>query len=160
LSKLLSKKYLHRFFIIGVCIKAFDGIVEILAGIALFFPARVIHFIRAVVLHKLLKNSNGVLVNYAHKSITILSEHTALFIIIYLLSHGILKLFLVAGLLYRKLWAYPSGIAVFTGFVGYQLYRYTSTHSPVLIFLTVIDLFVIGLTWHEYTLLKKGELFN
>jgi uncharacterized membrane protein len=158
LSKLFSKKNLHQFFIIGVCIKAFDGIVEILAGIALFFPAKVIEFLHEFVLHKLLKNSSGPLGHYAHKGVAALSQHTGLFIMVYLLSHGIIKIFLVAALLYRKIWAYPLCMVIFTGFVIYQLYRYTSTHSLLLIFLTVLDLFVIALTWHEYTLLKKGAI--
>jgi uncharacterized membrane protein len=158
LSKLFPPKYLHKLFIIGVCIKAFDGVVEILSGIALFFPAKVIGFLHKFVLHKLLKNSSGPLVHYTHEGISALSQHAGLFIMVYLLSHGIIKIFLVAALLYRKIWAYPLCIIIFTGFVIYQLYRYTSTHSLLLIFLTVLDLFVIALTWHEYKLLKKGAI--
>ena len=45
--------------------------------------------------------------------------------------------------------------AVFGAFIAYQLYRYSYTHEIALILLTVFDLFVIALAWHEYRLLRK-----
>jgi uncharacterized membrane protein len=44
---------------------------------------------------------------------------------------------------------------VFGAFIAYQLYRYSYTHEIALILLTVFDLFVIALAWHEYRLLRK-----
>ena len=58
-------------------------------------------------------------------------------------------------LLKEKLWAYPASFAVFSAFIGYQLYRYTWTHDFSLILLSIFDLFVIGLAVHEYRLLRK-----
>jgi hypothetical protein len=62
---------------------------------------------------------------------------------------------LVTGLLREKLWAYPASFAVFGAFIAYQLYRYSFTHDVALIFLSIFDLFVIGLAVHEYRLLRK-----
>ena len=56
--------------------------------------------------------------------------------IAYLLIHGLVKVFLVVMLLRRRLWAYPTAIAVFTAFGAYQVYQYTYSHS----------LFLLGLT--------------
>jgi uncharacterized membrane protein len=39
---------------------------------------------------------------------------------------------------------------VFGGFIAYQLYRYTHTHSLALIALTVFDAIVIWLVWLEW----------
>jgi uncharacterized membrane protein len=47
----------------------------------------------------------------------------------YLLSHGLVKVLLVAGLLREKLWAYPASLIVLSAFIAYQTYRYSSTHS-------------------------------
>ena len=66
-----------------------------------------------------------------------------------------MKAVVVAGLLREKLWAYPASIAVFGAFIAYQLYRYSYTHEVALIALTVFDLFVIALAWHEYRLLRS-----
>ena len=77
------------------------------------------------------------------------------FFAFYLLSHGLVKAVLVAGLLREKLWAYPASIAVFGLFIAYQLYRYSWTHDMALIALSIFDLFVIALAVHEYRLLRK-----
>ena len=82
------------------------------------------------------------------------SVQTQHFYAFYLLSHGIVKLALVVGLLMGRLWAYPASLAVMTLFIAYQLYRFTFTHSPGLIVLTVFDLVVIALIWHEYRLIR------
>jgi uncharacterized membrane protein len=73
----------------------------------------------------------------------------------YLLSHGIVKLALVAGLLMRKMWAYPTAIIVLGVFILYQLYRYSHTHSVGLLLLTGLDVVVVALTWHEYGLMRR-----
>ena len=87
------------------------------------------------------------------------SEHFSVaehhFYAFYLLSHGIIKGVLVAGLLKEKIWAYPASFAVFGLFIAYQLYRYSFTHDFALIMLSIFDLFVIALAVHEYRLLRK-----
>ena len=72
----------------------------------------------------------------------------------YLLSHGAIKLFLVSGLLRGKLWSYPASLAALTLFIANQLYRYSYTHSFGLIVLTIFDVFVMALIWHEYQLVR------
>lgn len=72
----------------------------------------------------------------------------------YLLSHGVVKLGLVAGLLLRKLWAYPTTIVVLGLFIFYQIFRYAQTHGTGLLLLTVLDILVVGLTFHEYRLMR------
>lgn len=62
---------------------------------------------------------------------------------------------LVAGLLREKLWAYPASIVVFGLFIFYQLARFRYTHSVELLLLTVLDVIIILLTWHEYRFLKR-----
>ncbi len=69
---------------------------------------------------------------------------------LYLLSHGLAKVVLVVALLFNKLWAYPSMIALLILFIAYQLYRISYSYSLGLILLTVFDVFVIWLTWKEY----------
>jgi uncharacterized membrane protein len=41
-------------------------------------------------------------------------------------------------------------LVVFAAFIVYQLYRFTFTHSAFLIVLTVFDLIVMALVWHEW----------
>jgi len=71
------------------------------------------------------------------------------------LSHGIVKLALVAGLLANRLWAYPASLAVMSLFIVYQLYRFSFTHSAGLIVLSLFDGVVMVLIWHEYRLMRR-----
>ena len=60
----------------------------------------------------------------------------------------------LVALLRSKLWAYPAAIAVFGGFVGYQVYRFTLTGGFGLVALSVFDLIVIWFIWLEYRATK------
>jgi uncharacterized membrane protein len=64
-------------------------------------------------------------------------------------------MFLVAGLLRNKLWAYPASLVVLGLFIAYQFYRFSYTHGAGLIVLTVFDIIVMGLIWHEYRLVSR-----
>jgi uncharacterized membrane protein len=77
------------------------------------------------------------------------SVDTKNFYAFYLLSHGIVKLALVVGLLTNQLWSYPASLVVLTLFIIYQIYRFYETQSLGLIVLTAFDLFVMVLIWHE-----------
>jgi uncharacterized membrane protein len=84
-----------------------------------------------------------------------LTVSTQRFYAFYLLSHGVIKLLLVAGLLRKKLWAYPASLLVLGLFIVYQLYRFSYTHGIGLIVLTVFDVIVMGLIWHEYQMVRR-----
>ena len=43
------------------------------------------------------------------------------------------------------------------GFVGYQMYRYTLSHSLVMIGLSAFDVIVIALVWREYRQLQRAR---
>jgi uncharacterized membrane protein len=70
-------------------------------------------------------------------------------------DHGIVKTYLIVGLLRDRLWYYPGAIIVFILFVAYQVFRFQITHSVWLLAITVLDIVVIGLTWHEYRYLRS-----
>lgn len=59
------------------------------------------------------------------------------------------------GLLREKLIAYPASLAALAGFIAYQIYRYSYTHSVGLLVLTAFDLIVMALVWHEWRLLRR-----
>jgi uncharacterized membrane protein len=84
-----------------------------------------------------------------------LSVNAKAFYAFYLLSHGAVKILLVMGLLRNKLWSYPASLIVLGLFIVYQLYRFSYTHGAGLIVLTVFDVFMMGLIWHEYELLRR-----
>lgn len=118
---------IHRAFQVGVILKGVNGLLELIAGTLL-------------------------LVGLSHNTALArhLPPHDERFAAIFLLSHGVIKGLLVYALLREKLWVFPWAISVFAGFGLYQIYRYVVEPSGWLIALTVLDVFVILLTWAEW----------
>ncbi|MDR3559143.1 MAG: DUF2127 domain-containing protein, partial [Candidatus Pacebacteria bacterium] len=74
--------------------------------------------------------------------------------VVYLLAHGIIKIFLVVNLWEKKLWAYVTAIIFFLIFIAYQTYEYFLNQSVFMLTLTILDIFVVLLTWVEYERVK------
>ena len=153
----MQEKRIHQIFVVSVTLKGLHALLEIAGGIALYLvstEAIVNAFNRwsydAIETDKHDWIASRLLHFSGHFSV---AEHD--FYAFYLLSHGLIKGVLVAGLLKEKLWAYPASFAVFGLFIAYQLYRYSFTHDTGLILLSIFDLFVIALAVHEYRLLRK-----
>lgn len=101
------------------------------------------------------EDPHDLIANLLLPSVEHLSGSDQVFAGVYLLVHGVVKLWLVIGLLRGRLSFYPVSLAVFALFIAYQLYRYGFTHSAWLLVLNGLDLVVIFLTWHEYRVLRR-----
>jgi uncharacterized membrane protein len=132
---------------------------DILAGISAYFVTQQFLFklVERLMRTELLDNPNDVIASFLLTSVDHFSLSTRNFTAAYLLSHGVIKLWLIIGLLRGKLRYYPLAIAVFGAFIVYQLYRFTLSQSPWLVLITVVDLVVIALTWQEYRARHKHQ---
>src|SRR5215471_2353628 len=145
---------LDKTFKIGLVLKGLDGILEVAGGILLLFlsPHAIEQIVRTLTAHELTQDPHDVIARYLVHSTSHLSSGITIFGAVYLLSHGIAKIVLVAFVLRDKLWAYPWLIVLLLAFIGYQLYRITAVHFSVgLTGLTVFDAVLVWLTWREYT---------
>jgi uncharacterized membrane protein len=144
---------LHWFFEVSVFLKGIHAILEIAGGFLILLVSQ--NFITQILLYlsqeSISDNGNDFLANHLMNFLQNFSVGTKHFIAFYLLSHGIVKLFLVYGLLKEKLIFFPLAIFIFSFFAFYQVERYFYTHSLILLFLTILDLVVIGLTLHEWS---------
>jgi len=144
---------LDKTFKIGLVLKGLDGILEVAGGIVLLFvsPHAIEHIVRVLTAHELSEDPHDLIARYLLHSTSHLSTGITLFGAIYLLSHGIAKIVLVALVLRDKLWAYPWLIALLLAFIAYQIYRITAVNfSAGLTALTVFDAALAWLTWREY----------
>ncbi len=160
MKQLFDDKNLHRAFEISLILKGVFALLEIVGGIVAYFITQqfLLNLILAFTQEELTQDPNDVLAQFLIRSAENFSISSQLFTSFYLLSHGIIKTFLIAGLLRGKLSYYPPAIIVFVFFIAYQLYRFNFTHSIWLLLITVLDVIVIWLTWHEYTYLRqRGE---
>ncbi|MEP6942823.1 MAG: DUF2127 domain-containing protein [Betaproteobacteria bacterium] len=143
---------LHRFFELAILFKGLDGLLQTIAGIALLFvPLRSIYsLVTFLTARELADDPDAWLANTVQHAADALSPGSKNFASAYLISHGVVKLFLVYALWREKLWAFPVALAFIGGFIAYQLYRVAHTHSITLVVFTVIDLIVCWLVWREY----------
>ena len=147
---------IHRIFKAGIYLKGLNGLLEVIGGTLLFFvhPDMLNNFVRIITQDELSEDAKDFIANYLVQSAHNLSLSSELFGGIFLLSHGLIKIGLIIALLKQKKWAYPLAIGVFGAFILYQMYRFSLSHSIWMIFLSVLDLFVIVLTYLEYRRLK------
>src|SRR6266702_5545059 len=144
---------LDKTFKIGLVLKGLDGILEIAGGILLLFlsPHAIEHIARTLTAHELSQDPHDLIARYILHTASHLTTSTTLFGAVYLLSHGVAKVVLVALVLRDKLWAYPWLIALLLAFIAYQLYRITAVHFSIgLTALTIFDAALVWLTWREY----------
>lgn len=152
----IEERYVHLAFQISLWFKAIFALIEIAGGIAAFFVSRefLVEMANLVTQGELIEDPHDFVANYLLHTVQNLSIGTQHFTAYYLLSHGAVKLWVIVGLLRERLWYYPTALIVFGLFIMYQLYRFYFTHSPWLLLLTLVDVVVIVLTWHEYQFLR------
>ena len=153
----MQERRIHQIFAVSVALKGLHSLFEIVSGIALYLTstATIFAWIHALTAGELTQDPNDWVATHLLKFGQNFSVKEHDFFAFYLLSHGVVKLVLVYGLLKEDLWAYPASFVVFAVFIAYQLYRFSFTHEFALILLTIFDLFVIALAVHEYRLLRK-----
>ena len=153
---------IHRLFEFTLTLKAFYSIIEILGSVLVFLINRtyLVNTILSFTQDELSEDPKDWIAHYLITTANTFSISSQQFIAFYLLSHGVVKLFLIVGLFKKKLWAYPTSVVIFGMFIIYQLYRYSFMHSVWLLLLTLFDIIIILLTIHEYRYMKKYKLFK
>jgi uncharacterized membrane protein len=151
------KNILHKIFRVSLFLKGLDSILEIIGGflLLLFKPSSITNFVRFIFQHELLEDPHDLIGNFIISLSYHLSAGTQLFGVLYLLSHGLIKIALIIGLWKDKIKVYLLAEAVFIIFIIYQTSIIIFNHSVFLILLTILDIIVVVLTWWEYTQLKK-----
>jgi len=149
-------RWLHGSYLFGLGMQALIGSTQLLAALILLFAQatdemkELAHWTGRMLATQTPDPFAASLLRDLHD----FSVHPHTFWSIYLVGHGLLNLGVVFALLAKKHWAHPVSIGVLTVFIVYQLSRYAIEHSPVLIFLSIFDVVVIGLVWNEWKTLK------
>jgi uncharacterized membrane protein len=155
----VNEKRIHQIFQVSVFIKGAFALIECAAGVvlALVSTDSIKNLVNMLTQEELIENPNDFIATHFLSAAQHFSVETKNFYAFYLFSHGIVKLLLVVGLLRNQLWSYPASLIVLGLFIVYQLYRFSYTHGIGLILLTVFDIFVMVLIWHEYRLMRENE---
>jgi uncharacterized membrane protein len=146
------KSLLDKTYEIGILIKGIDGFFELLAGLLLVAVPS--HLITDVTHHltkgELAQDPHDYIASHVVHYGNSLAGSAHIFAAMFLLTHGLTKLVIVVCLLRNKLWAYPFGLIVFSLFIAYQLYQIIVKPTSGMVFLTVLDGFIVWLIWREW----------
>ena len=160
--RLLDEKRIHLVFEVSLWLKGLFALSEIIAGIAAYFISQqfLLSVVQWVTKDEFAEDPHDIIANFLLHTVQSLSLSALTFAALYLLAHGVIKLWLIIGLLRQKLWYYPVSLVVFALFIVYQLYRYAFTNSLWLLLVTALDVVIIALTWHEYRYLRGRHFLN
>ncbi len=132
---------LHSAFFATVILNGLIAIADIIAGIFFLFERQIA----------------GILYTYHYPLASIfravvleLMTQNQLMGIVYFFAHGLVKLFLVWGLLTNRLWAYPTSIIFLGAFSLYQIYDLFIQFSWFTTLLLIVNIVTIFFIAREY----------
>jgi uncharacterized membrane protein len=138
-------------FDVAVALKAVNGALQIVVGYFLIFKPGWVGPHAVVWAATLLSHDPdswfAQRLAYWGEGLTSDTEH---FASTYLIAHGAVKVFVAWGLLREKLWAFPTGLALFGLIILYEIFRFAHTHSVTLAILIPLDMAICYLIWREY----------
>lgn len=141
----------HRLFQIAIIFKGIDGLIETIGGIVFIcIGGRIERFVFSITGRKLIEDPDDHIARYFRHAFSHLSGGMKVLASAYLLGHGIIKLFLVVGMLRNKLWVYPIAIVALLMFIVYEVFRLIQKPSILLAVLAFLDAAVVVLVWFEY----------
>jgi len=155
----MNERNIHRIFKISVLLKGAHSVIEIAGALALYLvtTGTIVNLVKLATQEELIEDPNDYIASHFLAMAQHFSVASKSFYAFYLLSHGAIKLLLVIGLLRNQVWSYPASLVAMAAFIVYQLYRFSYTHSPGLIALTLFDLVVIALIWHEWRMQRRAR---
>ena len=151
----LGERRVRILFRWSLWLKALLSLMEILGGLVLEFVSNttILGLAQALTRNELLQDPNDWIANFLLNQAHRFSVDKQSFAAFFLLSHGAVKLVLVAGVLAGIGWAYPAFMIALVLLIGYQGYRLIFLgFSLWLSWLTILDIVILILTWHEYRL--------
>lgn len=151
------KPWFERMYRIGIIIKGIDGLLEFVAGAAILISPHLVHIVLDSVAGEFGEHNARpfqFIAQYVGRVDTQLLHSGLLFLTLFLITHGAVKLGLVYCLLRRIERAYPVALVILVVFLVYQVYVLITAPSILMGLFTVLDVVIIWLVWNEYQELK------
>src|SRR5665213_115586 len=157
-TKQFRKTLFHWLFRIGIVFKGLDGLTELVGGfLFVFFSSDAMSdFVDRNTRGVLQWDPDNLLAHSLRHSFDQMSSGGKIFVAIYLLGHGAIKVLMVAGLLRDKRWVFPVALVVLLGFIGFQIYHLCGHYSIGLVVFTLLDPVIAALVWIDYRSLGKN----
>jgi uncharacterized membrane protein len=159
-KKLREQPWFERVYKIGIAIKGFDGLVEFIAGIALLISPPLVHTLLGGIAREAGEHNGSVyhfIADYIARIDNDLARSGMVFLILFLITHGAVKLALVYCLLKEIVRAYPIALGILVAFLIYQAYVFIISPSLGMALFTILDVIIIWLVWGEYQDLRAKK---
>ena len=156
MKKIKKEKILGDLFQISIFLKGLEGILEIISGGLLVYSVKtdkLTQFVLKITEHELTQDPNDFLANKLVEIVQNINPGIS-FGMVYLLIHGIIKIFLSIMLLKRKMWAYPLAIYIWFTLAILLLIKFFTTWSMIYLILSIFDFGVGWLTIIDYKKVK------
>ena len=146
-----NKSSLHKLFKLVVLIKGIDGILDILIGLFISFTS--LHFIRNSISNlfrpELIEDPSDKISSYLFHVFQNASINTKIFWIFYLMAHGIVKILLALALFKGTKKEHTIALFILALVSIYEIYRFTHTHSIILLIAIIFDSLIFILAIKE-----------
>jgi len=157
----ISTAKFERIYKVGVAIKGIDGLVELIVGVLLVAAPGVLHFFLRASVGEAAEHTGRTarfIAEYIARIDVSLAKGSTVFLTIFLISHGLVKIVLAYCLLKEILWIYPYALVVLIGFLVYQVYLAVLNPTIGTILFCVLDIIIIALVWDEWRRLKHPDV--
>lgn len=158
LQRMRNSEWFDRLYLLTVAVKGFDGLAEFLAGLALLIAPQWLHAFLSYLSNEASESSHLFMQDIAGRIAHVDTDITRgglTVIILFLLTHGIVKLALVYALLRRILWAYPYALGVLALFLIYQIYVAIVQPSLGMTVFVLLDVIIVWVVWSEWRQLRQ-----
>lgn len=105
--------------------------------------------------HEIAEDPSDVLYHVVNTFLSHGVTEVTYFLAFYFIFWGFLDVFLSICLLREKLWAFPLSVLLIGIFLLYELFRFSYTHSYILLGVILADLCILILILKEWNLIKK-----
>ncbi len=145
---------------IGIIIKGIDGLAELIAGLALLISPNLVHMLLSGVVGHTIHHGHTfrLIGEYVGRLDAQLAASGLTFLILFLISHGVVKVVLVGCLLKKIVKAYPYALAVLGAFLIYQVYVLIREPGIGMALFSILDAVIIWLVWREYKMLLAEKV--
>lgn len=146
-------------FRVAVVLKGLYGVGEVIVGVLLAVAgsAAVTSWVTSITAPTLAVHPHEFLATLLVNSVASLTGGLALFLAIYLMVHGMVKIVLLWAVATQHPRVYPWMIHLLSGFVLYQVVKILIAFSLPLLLLTLVDLFIIVLTVREWRMTEADK---
>lgn len=142
----------HDLFKLSMWWRICYGTMRIILGLTLltFIDVPLSHILRSVMRFELTEDPSDALFRILNSFLLTHPLSITYFLSAYLIFWGLIDIVLSINLLRNRIWAFPVSLWLIGVFILYELYRFSYTHSVILLAIIMIDIAIFWLIRHEY----------